>query len=386
MPEAPPKRIAILGSTGSIGVNALDVVRRLGDGYRVVALAARSNWKRLREQIEEFRPAAVVLTDPEASGELARSKPSCPVEPPDALDDFGGRDDVDFVLGAITGAAGLGACVRAVSAGKTLAVANKESMVVAGPVLIEEARRAGGRILPVDSEHSAAFQAMQSGAPGEVAKIVLTASGGPFLDLPKKKFADITAEQALKHPVWEMGAKITIDSATMMNKALEIIEARWLFGLPAERIEVLVHPQSIVHALVEFTDGSVVAQMGVPDMRVPIQYALTWPERRESGVKRLDLAEVGSLEFRRVDDERFPAIGLGYRAAREGGTMGAVLNAANEVAVEAFLARRIRFPRITEIVAEVVDRHKRIDGPDLPQLLEADAAARESARELAERA
>ena len=390
------KRIAILGSTGSIGVNALDVVRRLGNGWSVTALAARSSWRRLLDQIREFRPAAAVLTDPAASEELRKSDPPCAVEPPSGLDALGMRDDVDIVLGGITGAAGLGACFGAVRAGKTLAVANKEALVMAGPLLLEEANRTGARIVPVDSEHSAVFQAMRAGppdrsgnewapgragAPKEVRRIILTASGGPFLDLPMERFGSVTRAEALRHPTWNMGEKITIDSATMMNKALEVIEARWLFGLDPDRIEVLIHPQSIVHALVEFDDGSVLAQMGVPDMRVPIQYALTWPDRLRSDVQRLDLAEIGKLEFRPIDARRFPALELGFRAAREGGTLGAVMNAANEVAVAGFLAEKIRFPEISVIVRDVMNRHNVTKDPKMGDILAADAWARARAEE-----
>ncbi len=362
-------------------MNALDVVRRLGNGWSVTALAARSNWRRLLDQIREFRPAAAVLTDPAASEELRKNDPPCAVEPPSGLDALGMRDDVDIVLGGITGAAGLGACFGAVRAGKTLAVANKEALVMAGPLLLEEASRTGARIVPVDSEHSAVFQAMRAGAPKEVRRIILTASGGPFLDLPMERFGSVTRAEALRHPTWNRGEKITIDSATMMNKALEVIEARWLFGLKPDQIEVLIHPQSIVHALVEFDDGSVLAQMGVPDMRVPIQYALTWPERRPSDVQRLDLAEIGTLEFRPVDARRFPALELGFRAAREGGTLGAVMNAANEVAVAGFLAEKMCFPEITVIVRDVMNDHDVTKDPKMEDILAADAWARARAEE-----
>ncbi len=375
------KRVAVLGSTGSVGTSALDVAAHLG--LQVVGLAANRSAKAVHEQILRFKPARVALSDPSACDELRRLMNGSPTQllaGPDGVRDVAAAEDVDVVLCAISGAAGLPAVLEAAARGKTLALANKESMVMAGPLLLDAARRSGASIVPVDSEHSAIFQALQSGRSKEVAKVFLTASGGPFAKTPKSDFGGITPEQALKHPTWTMGGKITIDSATMFNKALEIVEAKWLFGLEARQIEVLVHPQSIVHSMVEFVDGSVVAQLGLPDMRTPIQYAFTWPERAPGNVKRLNLAEIKTLTFDAPDLEKFPSLGLGWRAAEAGGTMGAVLNAANEVAVELFMARRIPFLQIFDLVSRVMDRHTLVAEPTLAEVLAADAWARQEAQ------
>ncbi len=379
------KRICILGSTGSIGLNTLDVARHLADRCRVVGLGARSDWRALKAQVEEFGPTRAALADGAAFEQLngALKRPATRLlKGPEGLVDLARADDVDVVLSAITGYAGLEPGLAALRAGKTLALANKESLVTAGPLMLEAARAGGARIVPVDSEHSAIFQALASGRREEVRRVVITASGGPFRTASLKDMDEATPAQALRHPTWNMGPKITIDSATMMNKALEIIEARWLFGLEPDQIEVLIHPQSIVHSLVEFRDGSVIAQMGHPDMRVPIQYALTWPERLESDVRKLDLAEVRSLTFEAPDPARFPALELGHRAVRAGGTMGAVLNAANEVAVEAFLAGKLRFTRIAPLVRETMDAHRNVQAPTLDDLRASDAWARAETRRL----
>ncbi len=372
------KRIAILGSTGSIGTSALDVAAHLG--LRVEGLAARSDWRALRDQAARFKPSRVALADPEA-GEALRAEFDGAVESgPEGVLAVAADDAVDLVLCAISGAACLEPVLEAARRGKTLALANKESLVMAGPILLEEAKRSGSIILPVDSEHSAIFQALRGGKPTEVRRVVLTASGGPFARTPRKDFDALTPEDALRHPTWNMGAKITIDSATMFNKALEIIEAKWLFGLEPSKIEVLLHPQSIVHSMVEFVDGSVIAQMGLPDMRTPIQFAFTYPWRAGGNVPRLDLAETGSLTFEAPDRGKFPSIDLGYRAAEAGGTMGAVLNAANEVAVQRFVDREIPFPRIFEVVHGVMERHETVVNPALADVLQADAWARGEAR------
>jgi 1-deoxy-D-xylulose-5-phosphate reductoisomerase len=375
------RRVAILGSTGSVGTNALDVAAHLG--LQVTGLAANRSAKAVLDQVRRFKPARVAMGDPAACEELRtlmNGTPTRLLSGPDGVRDVAAAEDVDVVLCAISGAAGLPAVLEAAARGKTLALANKESMVMAGPLLLEAARRSGASIVPVDSEHSAIFQALQSGRPKEVARVFLTASGGPFARTPQAEFAGITPEQALKHPTWTMGGKITIDSATMFNKALEIVEAKWLFGLEARQIEVLVHPQSIVHSMVEFVDGSVVAQLGLPDMRTPIQYAFTWPERAPGNVKRLNLAEIKTLTFDAPDLGKFPSLGLGWRAAEAGGTMGAVLNAANEVAVELFMARKIPFPQIFQLVSRVMDRHTLVAEPSLAEVLAADAWARQEAR------
>jgi 1-deoxy-D-xylulose-5-phosphate reductoisomerase len=381
------KRIAILGSTGSIGVSTLDVARHLPDRCRIVGLGARSDWQALKTQIEEFRPTRAALAEGAAYDQLKFAAPSpgtLLLKGSEGLVDLARADDVDVVLSAITGYAGLEPGLAALRAGKTLALANKESLVTAGPLMLQAAREGGARIIPVDSEHSAIFQAMASGRAEEVRRVIITASGGPFRTARLDEMEAATPAQALRHPTWSMGPKITIDSATMMNKALEIIEARWLFGLEPDQIEVLVHPQSIIHSLVEFRDGSVIAQMGHPDMRVPIQYALTWPERLDAPVKKFDLAEIRALTFEAPDSARFPALELGQRAVRAGGTMGAVLNAANEVAVDAFLGGRLRFTRIAAIVRETMDAHAKIETPSLDDLRTADAWARAEARRLVE--
>ncbi len=370
------KRVVVLGSTGSVGANALDVIRHLPDECRVSGLSARSNWKMLGEQVREFHPARVALTDGAARREIAPSLNGTELHEDPA--EIVAHDDVDVVLSGITGAAGLAPGLAALRAGKTLALANKESLVVAGPIMLEAARKSGAEIVPVDSEHNAIFQAMRGGCREEVRRIILTASGGPFLN--RESLDGVTVEEALKHPTWTMGAKITIDSATMFNKALEIVEARWLFDVAPERIFVVVHPQSIVHSIVEFADGSMIAQMGVPDMRTPIQYALTHPRRLGGLAKSLNLAEAGSLTFRDPDLKKFPSLELGWKAAKVGGTMGAVLNGANEAAVEMFLGGKISFRRIFEIVGAVMDRHRPVGSPTLEDVVVADGWARAEAR------
>lgn len=379
-------RIALVGSTGSIGTLALDVAAHLGDRMQVVSLTAGSNWQLLAEQARKFRPNLVALAN---ETNLARLRSALDGT---GVDVVGGRagvlaaasvDGADGALVAIVGAAGLPASLAALNSGKALALANKESLVMAGELLNRVAAEKGLAILPVDSEHSAIHQCLRTGAPGEVRRIILTASGGPFLRFSRFGLDHVTPEMALRHPTWNMGAKITIDSATLMNKALEIIEAHWLFALATDRIDVLVHPQSIVHSMVEFRDGSTVAQLGLPDMRVPIQYALTYPERVARDGDRLDLAKLSSLTFEAPDTERFPALTLGWRAAREGGTAGAVLNAANEVAVSLFLDRRIRFTDIARITTRVMDACTVTHPASLEDVLEADRWAREKAAALA---
>ena len=372
------KHIAVLGSTGSIGVNALSVLSHL-PGYRVAGLAAGSNFDLLARQAVQFGAEAVAVADDTSLSRL-RSKLPAGIRVLGGvagIEAIASLPDADIVVVAISGSAGLPATLAALNAGKTVALANKESLVMAGGLVSQLARRKGLPLLPVDSEHSAIFQALAAGNRSEVRKVIITASGGPLRDVPLDELDLVTPERALQHPTWSMGRKITIDSATMMNKALEIVEARWLFGLDASQIEVLIHPQSIVHSMVVFCDGSVIAQMGAPDMRVPIQYALTYPNRQPGPVSEPDFAAIGRLDFLAPDPERYPALELGYRAAREDGTLGAVLNAANEVAVADFLHGRIPFTRITEIVREVMDLHDVIKQPDLPQILEADRWARQ---------
>lgn len=374
------RRVAVLGSTGSIGRSALEVIGEHPGRLAVAGLAARSSWERLAEQVRATSAPRVVLSDPEHLADLRCALVGSATEVLGGLEGLAAlaaADDVDVVLSAVVGAAGLPAALAAVEAGKTLAIANKEPLVMAGPALLARADEHGAVILPVDSEHSAIHQALRAGAADEVDRIVITASGGPFYDWPAERVYRASVDQALAHPTWSMGPKVTIDSATLMNKALEIVEARWLFGIEADRIDVLIHPESIVHSMVQFRDGSSLAQLSVPDMRTPIQYALTYPARCPGCTPRLDLAAAGRLRFIEPDRERFPALSLGDRAAREGGLCGAVLNGANEAAVARFLAGRIPFGRIVELVADVLDRHTPVADPDLDQILAADQWARE---------
>ncbi len=381
------KRVAILGSTGSIGQNALCVIEALGPEYEVAALTAHSRYDLLAEQAERYQPAVIALTHPDFkpgyeafSGGFSGSV----LYGPDSLADIAVREDVDIVLCGVVGAAGLPAVLAAAGAGKRLAIANKEPLVIAGELLTRRAAENGAEILPIDSEHSAVFQALQAGRPQEVRRIVLTASGGPFLRSGRQEMEEATVEQALAHPTWRMGPKITVDSATMMNKALEVIEAQWLFGLPVDQIDVLIHPESIVHSMVEFVDGSVIAQLGTPDMKTPIQYALTYPERREGVAEGLKLEEMGRLTFEPPDLEQFRALALGYEAARQGGSAPVVLNAANEEAVAAFLEGKIRFGRIRELIEQTLETHTVREHLSLEALLETDGWARNRVRRLLE--
>jgi len=375
-----------LGSTGSIGCNALEVIERLGDGYSVVGLSAHSQSEKLAEQALRHRPSAVAISDSSRFEQVARVLRStgCNVySGPAGVTELACRDDVDVVLAAIVGAAGLPPVLAAVRAGKAIALANKESLVVAGSLLIPEARRHGVSILPVDSEHSAVFQAMTCGKQKEIRRVILTASGGPFRDTPIERMRDATLADALNHPTWRMGNKITIDSATMFNKALEIVEACWLFDLPPEKVEVVVHPESVVHSMVEFVDGSVMAQLSPPDMRTPIQFALTYPERAEGISRRLDLTQKFSLNFQPPDPERFPALRIAYDVARRRGTLGAVMNAANESAVAAFIDGRLSFGMISHVVQLTIDSHQLREEPTLEELFEADRWARDAAGKIA---
>ncbi len=353
------KRLAILGSTGSIGRSALAVAAAHPDRLRVVALAAGENASLLAEQVARHAPEAVAVATTAATAELRSCLGGSPVTVlpagPDGLVAAATRADVDIVLCASSGTAGLEAALAAIDAGKRLALANKEVLVMAGRLMVDAARRRGVAILPVDSEHNAIHQCLDGRTFGEVRRLILTASGGPFRQVEGEALAHATPEDALRHPTWKMGRKITIDSATLMNKGLEVIEARWLFDAPADRIDVVVHPQSVVHSMVEFCDGSILAQLGVTDMRLPIQYAFSYPERWAAPVPPLDITRAGPLEFLQPDRERFPCLGLAYAALEHGGAWPIVLNAANEVAVEAFLARRIGFPTIARIIADALD-------------------------------
>ncbi len=376
------KNVVLLGSTGSIGTSTLKVVADLPDRLRLVGLAAGRNAPALVQQIHRFQPEAVCLSDPAAAAELARAVEGPPqvFAGPEGLVRLATWPGADIVLIAIVGTAGLAPALAAIRAGKDIAVASKEILVLAGEIVMAEARRHGVRVLPVDSEHSAIFQCLDGRPAASVRRLWLTASGGPFRQTPGEEFEAITVERALAHPSWVMGRKITIDSATLFNKGLEMIEARWLFDVDLLRVGVLVHPQSVVHSMVEFVDGSLLAQLSTPDMCLPIQCALTYPDRVPSERVQTDFARIGQLTFEAPDEDRFPALRLARRAGLVGGTLPAVLNAANEVAVEAFCQRRIRFPDISTTVARIMDRHAVIEHPTLDQLLEADAWARATAR------
>ena len=375
------KNVVLLGSTGSIGTSTIKVAEDLPDRIRLLGLAAGGNSELLLEQTRKHRPEAISISDPAKATELqATLGPNTRV--------FAGNEGLlklatlpgaDIVLIAIVGTAGLQPALAAIRAGKDIAVASKEILVMAGEIVMNEARKHGVRVLAVDSEHSAIFQCLDGKPPQSVRNLWLTASGGPFRTTPRSDFANITVERALKHPSWVMGRKITIDSATLFNKGLEMIEARWLFDIEMARVKVVVHPQSVVHSMVEFVDGSMISQMSTPDMCLPIQYALTYPERAVSDRVQTSLARYGSLTFEEPDTERFPSLNLARQAGEVGGTLPAVMNAANEVAVEAFCNRKITFLQITETVGRVIERHQVVAHPALPQLLEADAWARAEA-------
>jgi 1-deoxy-D-xylulose-5-phosphate reductoisomerase len=390
------KRIAILGSTGSIGTNALRVIEALGgdsfgytqDRYEVAALTAHSNVKLLAEQVRKFKPKIAVVTNSDKVDELEALLRGVDIEiqtGEKGLLAAASDKNVDIVIAAIVGAAGLEAILSAAKAGKTIAIANKEPLVIAGELLTETCRQNNAKILPVDSEHSAVFQAMQSGGAKEVNRIILTASGGPLRGFSAEQIQNVTIEQALAHPTWNMGKKVTIDSATMMNKALEVIEARWLFDVPVEKIEVLVHPESIVHSMVEFVDGSIIAQMSAPDMCLPIQYALTFPKRVKGITRHLKLEQIGKLTFEKPDMEVFKAMKIGYQVARTGGTAAAVFNAANEAAVKEFLEGKIKFVNIIELIEHCLNKHKVKKDATLEDLLSADSWARNEVRECLKR-
>ena len=377
-------KVAILGSTGSIGTQALDVIAANPDVFRVQVLTAHANHRLLRQQIERFMPEFVVLTEEKAATALMQEGLPRGVRlcrGIEALKQAAAYDDTDVVLNALVGFAGLVPSVACINAGKTLAIANKETLVAAGALVMALARKKQVAVVPVDSEHSAIAQCLVGEATSAIHRLLLTASGGPLRGRKAAEFADVTLQQCLKHPNWDMGRKITIDSATLMNKGLEIIEARWLFDIDYERIDVAVHPQSIIHSMVEFCDGSVKAQMGLPDMKLPIQYALNQAERLPIAYTRMDFSQTLALTFEPPDTESFRALPLAYAAGKQGGTYPCVLNAANEVAVQAFLDERIRFVDLIPIVETVLSMHNGVASPELAEYIAADAWARHAAEE-----
>ncbi len=375
------KRLSILGSTGSIGVNTLSIVAAHPGEFNVTALAAGRNVTLLKDQIDRFRPRLTAVADEKHACELRRllgpDATTTVFYGPEGYREAAAADETDMVVSAMVGAAGLIPTMEAIEAGRDIALANKETLVMAGSIVLAKAADKGVDIIPVDSEHNAIFQCLQGNRHEEVRRIILTASGGPFLHASLEEMAAVTPVQALRHPNWAMGKKITIDSATMMNKGLELIEASWLFDMPVTAIDILIHPQSIVHSLVEYRDGSVIAQLGLPDMRTPIAYALSFPSRMDRKEPVLDLQKVGRLDFLRPDPERFPVLKIAREAAGRGGTLPAVLNGANEVAVEAFIEEKIGFTDICRVIATVMARHHIQEKPILDQILTADRWARE---------
>ncbi|MGD9856736.1 MAG: 1-deoxy-D-xylulose-5-phosphate reductoisomerase [Planctomycetaceae bacterium] len=373
------KHIAILGSTGSIGTSCLDVVRAHREHMTVVGLTAHRNWELLAKQCLEFRPRRAALAESSRVKDIPSGSfgSTCLSFGQQGIEEIATGSDVNFVVSGIVGAAGLRGTWAAVQSGKTVGLANKETLVVAGPLITSMSARTGATLIPIDSEHSAVFQALHCGDRREVRRIVLTASGGPFRGYSRRQLADVTPRAALAHPTWNMGRKITIDSATMMNKALEVIEARWLFGLDVDQIDVVIHPQSIVHSMVEFVDGSVIAHLSPPDMRLPIQYALTYPARQPGITPRLNFAEARTLEFAPPNRECFPALDLGFEVARRGGTSGAVLNAANEAAVARFLDGNLSFVDIPRVCRDILNSHDYDPNPTLDELFRQDGWARQ---------
>lgn len=384
--------VAVLGATGSIGVNTLDVISRHPDRFRVVVLTANSQVDRLFEQCKRFQPRTAIMANAQ-SAEILQQKVNeagLQIEVAAGIDSIGSAvesDDVEIVMAAIVGAVGLKPTLAAVQAGKQVLVANKEPLVMCGGVFIAEAKKSGAVLLPIDSEHNAIFQCLPSGyragelAPG-VRRILLTCSGGPFRETPAGRLKDVTPQQACAHPNWKMGKKISVDSATLMNKGLELIEACWLFGVQPDQVEIVIHPQSVIHSMVEYQDGSVLAQLGNPDMRIPIAHALSWPDRIESGAEALDLIDIGHLDFERPDTTKFPCLRLAYEAAAKGGSAPAILNAANEEAVQAFLDNRMAFTGIAEVIEHVMESVDARAATTIDAIVEDDVRARLAARAL----
>jgi 1-deoxy-D-xylulose-5-phosphate reductoisomerase len=381
------KNICILGSTGSIGQSSLEVISNFPDRFRVVSLTTNKNIDMLQRQIARFQPCSVAVFD-ECSASLLKQTTNGSLQVltgTEGIQELAIREDVDVVISSLVGFAGLQPTIEAIKRGKTVALANKETLVVAGEIITSLAKKHNARIIPIDSEHSAILQCLAGEKPENIAKLILTASGGPFLNLDKKEFSRITTAAALKHPNWKMGNKVTIDSATLMNKGLEVIEAHWLFNLPAEKIEVLIHPQSIIHSMVEFVDGSIKAQLGVPDMKIPIQYALTYPDRARSFYDRVDFPKLKEMTFFKPDMEKFECLGLAYEALKRGGNSPAVLNAANEIAVELFLLEKIGFVQIPFLIREAMEMLPFNVSPSIQDIIETDKATRQVVRDLSRR-
>jgi 1-deoxy-D-xylulose-5-phosphate reductoisomerase len=381
------KRLAILGSTGSIGVNTLDIVRQFPEKFEVVSLSAGKNIQLLKKQILQFRPKLVSVLNKELSEILQRELLHVPIEivhGVEGLIQVAIHPEVDQVVSAIVGAVGLIPILSAIKTGKVIALANKESLVMAGKIMMDEAKRNHAQILPVDSEHSAIFQALLGHQKEDVHHLILTASGGPFLNLSLHRLQEVTVKEALNHPHWEMGKKVTIDSASLMNKGLEVIEAHWLFNIPIDKIIVQIHPQSVVHSMVEYIDGSIVAQMGIADMRIPISYALSFPHRLPLNLSPLDLSQIGGLTFFPPDQERFPCLRLAYRSIEIGETMPAILNAANEIAVNAFLEGSLKFTDVPILLQRVMEEHEVKSVHTIEDILRADQWARERSKAILE--
>ena len=381
--EENKRRIAILGSTGSIGTQALDVVSHHPELFQVEMLSAGSNASLLIEQARKFNPNAVVICNKDKYAEVKKALDPLDIKVfagVESAGDLAGGSNVDIVLAAMVGFSGLAPTISAMKKGKVIALANKETLVAAGSIITRLSREYNSPLIPVDSEHSAVFQCLQ-GERAQVEKVLLTASGGPFFNLPKEDFEKITVEQALNHPNWKMGNKVTIDSASMMNKGLEIMEAAWLFNIPADKIEVVVHPQSIIHSMVQFTDGGIKAQLGYPDMRVPIQYALSYPYRISLDTKRLSFAELGQLTFFAPDLEKFPCLRIAYESFKKGGNIPCAMNAANEVAVAAFLRGQIRFTQIPQIIEKTIEKCNFVSSPGIEDIFETDKTSKIVAEE-----
>jgi len=378
------KRIAILGSTGSIGKNAIEVILNFPNRFKVTYLAVNKNIKLLLEQVKLLKPKGVVIFDKEKAEEFSNfvNGEVEVLSGEEGLLEVVSRDDVDIVLNSLVGFSGLKPTIKAIESKKRIALANKETLVVAGEIITKLLRENNVELIPVDSEHNAIFQCLVGEKISDINRIILTASGGPFLYKNKAELENVTVEEALKHPNWKMGSKITIDSATLMNKGLEVIEAHWIFGLPVDKIKVVIHPQSVIHSMVEFIDGSIKAQLVVPDMKIPIQYALTYPERKHANYGQVDFVKLGQMTFLEPDLDKFECLKIAYEVAKLGGTYPTVLNAANEVAVEAFLNRKIKFTMIPEVIKKAIDAHKPKFNPDLDDILTADSETRKFVKNL----